>query len=46
MAWRKTHRYLIERFNQDVKSELCWDEFQTRKFRAWEHQLAITILTA
>jgi SRSO17 transposase len=46
MAWRKTHRYLIERSNQDAKGELGWDEFQTRKFRAWEHQLAMTILAA
>jgi predicted Co/Zn/Cd cation transporter (cation efflux family) len=36
----------IERSNQDAKGELGWDEFQTRKFRAWEHQLAITILAA
>ena len=46
MAWRKAHRYLIERSNQDVKGELGWDEFHTRKFRVWEHQLAMTILAA
>ena len=46
MAWRKTHRYLIERSNQDAKGELGWDEFQTRKFLAWEHQLALTLLAA
>ena len=46
MAWRKTHRYLIERSNQDSKGELGWDEFQARKYRAWEHQLALTILAA
>lgn len=46
MAWRKTHRYLIERSNQDAKSELGWDEFQARKYRAWNHQLALTILAA
>ena len=46
MAWRKTHRYLIERSNQDAKGELGWDEFQTRKYRAWEHQLAMTLLAA
>lgn len=44
MAWRKSHRYFIERTNQDSKSELGWDEFQARKYRAWEHQLALTIL--
>ncbi len=44
MAWRKTHRYLIERSNEDAKGEIGWDEFQTRKYRAWQHQLALTIL--
>jgi len=28
MAWRKSHRYFIERDNQDNKGELGWDEFQ------------------
>lgn len=46
MAWRKTHRYLIERSNQDAKGEFGWDEFQARKYRAWEHQLALTILAS
>lgn len=46
MAWRKTHRYLIERSNEDAKNEFGWDEFQTRKFRAWKHQLALTILAS
>lgn len=44
MAWRKSHRYFIERDNQDAKSELGWDEFQAIKYQAWEHQLALTIL--
>jgi len=46
MAWRKSQRYLIERSNQDAKDELGWDEFQARKYRAWEHQLALTVLAA
>lgn len=46
MAWRKTHRYLIERSNEDAKDEFGWDEFQTRKYRAWKHQLALTILAS
>ena len=46
MAWRKTHRYLIERSNQDAKGEFGWDEFQARKYRAWKHHLALTILAA
>ena len=46
MAWHKTHRYFIERSNQDAKSELGWDEFQATKYRAWQHQLALTILAS
>lgn len=46
MAWRKSHRYFIERSNQDAKSELGWDEFQAIKYRAWEHHLALTILAS
>jgi SRSO17 transposase len=46
MAWRKTHRFLIERSNEDAKEEFGWDEFQTRKYRAWAHQLALTILAS
>jgi len=46
MAWRKSHRYFIERDNQDAKSEMGWDEFQAVKYQAWEHQLALTILAS
>jgi SRSO17 transposase len=46
MAQRKSQRYFIERSIQDAKSELGWDEFQATKFRAWEHQLAMTILAS
>jgi SRSO17 transposase len=46
MAGRKSHRYFIERNNQDSKNELGWDEFQATKYRAWEHQLALTILAS
>ncbi len=46
MAWRKSHRYFIERDNQDSKGELGWDEFQAIKYRAWKHQLAFTILAS
>jgi SRSO17 transposase len=46
MAWCKTHRYLIERSNEDAKDEFGCDEFQTRKYRAWKHQLALTILAS
>jgi len=46
MAWRKSHRYFIERSNEDAKSELGWDEFQALKYRGWEHHLALTILAS
>lgn len=46
MAERKTCRYLIERDNQDCKSEFGWDEFQATKYLAWEHQLAMTIMAS
>ena len=42
----KDHRFLIERSNEDAKDEFGWDEFQTRKYRAWKHQLALTILAS
>ncbi len=46
MAQRKSQRFLIERTNQDAKSELGWDEFQAIKYRAWQHHLALTILAS
>ena len=44
MAWRKSFRHFAERSNQDSKSDFGWDELQAIKYRAWEHQLALTIL--
>jgi len=44
MAWRKAHRVFIECSNQGGKSELGWDELQAIKYRAWSHQLALTIM--
>jgi SRSO17 transposase len=46
MAWRKSHRYFVERSNQDEKGELGWDEFQAIRYLAWEHHLALTILAS
>ena len=46
MAWRKSHRYFIERSNQDAKGELGWDDFQAVKYVAWQHHLALTILAS
>jgi SRSO17 transposase len=46
LARRKAQRYFIERSIQEAKSELGWDEFQALRYRAWEHQLALTILAS
>jgi len=46
LAERKSQRYFVERSIQDAKSELGWDEFQAIKYRAWQHQLALTILAS
>ena len=46
MAQRKSQRYFIERANKDAKSELGWDEFQARKYQAWVHHLALTIMAS
>ncbi len=46
MARRKSHRYFIEQSNQDAKTGFGWDEFQAIKYRAWEHQLALTIMAS
>lgn len=44
LAWLKCQRYLVERANQDAKSEMGWDELQAQKYLAWEHHLALTVL--
>lgn len=46
LARMEAQRYFVERAIQDAKSELGWDAFQALKYRAWEHQLALTILAA
>ena len=46
LAWLKCQRYFIERANEDAKTEAGWDEFQAQKYRAWQHQLALTVLAS
>jgi SRSO17 transposase len=46
MAGRKAHRVFIECSNQNSKSDFGWDELQAVKYRAWQHQLALTILAS
>ena len=43
LAWMESQRYFVERSIQDAKSGIGWDEFQAIKFRAWEHQAALTV---
>jgi SRSO17 transposase len=38
-------RYFTERAFQDAKSELGWDDFQARKYGAWDHEVALTAAT-
>jgi SRSO17 transposase len=44
LAWLKCQRYFVERCNQDAKSGTGWDELQARKYRGWEHHLALVTL--
>lgn len=44
LAKLKCVRHFVERANQDAKSEVGWDELEARKFRAWNHHLALTIM--
>jgi SRSO17 transposase len=46
LAWLQTQRYFVERTIQDAKSEMGWDQLEAQKLRAWEHQLALTILAS
>lgn len=46
LALLKCLRHFVERTNQDSKSEFGWDEFQAQKYRAWEHNLALTIMAS
>lgn len=46
MAQPKSQRYFIECSHQEAKSDFGWDEFQALKYRAWEHQLALTIMAS
>jgi SRSO17 transposase len=46
LARRKARRYFGERSIQEAKSEFGWEEFQAAKYRAWEHQLTLTVLAS
>lgn len=38
---KRAERYFIERLFEDQKTDNGWDEFQARKYRAWQHQAAM-----
>jgi len=46
LAYRESARCFVECSIRDAKSELGWDDLQAIKYRAWEHQLALTILAS
>jgi SRSO17 transposase len=46
LAYMESARCFVECAIRDAKSELGWDEFQALKYRAWQHQLALTILAS
>jgi hypothetical protein len=46
LATLQSQRYFVERSIQDAKSEMGWDELEAQRYRAWEHQLALTILAS
>jgi SRSO17 transposase len=35
-------RYFTECVFEEAKSELGWDDFRAQKYRAWEHEIALT----
>jgi len=39
---RSCWRFYTERAYEDAKSELGWDDFQAQKYRAWQHEMALT----
>jgi hypothetical protein len=39
---RSCWRFYTERTYEDAQSELGWDDFQACKYRAWEHEIALT----
>jgi len=44
LAWLKCQRYFVERSIQEAKSAVGWDDLRARKYRAWQHHLALVIL--
>lgn len=46
LAYMQAQRYFVEQCFKESKQVLGLSQFQTRKWIAWEHQVAINIMTA
>lgn len=46
LAYMQSQRYFVEQCFKESKQVLGLSQFQTRKWIAWEHQVAINIMTA
>lgn len=46
LAYRQSQRFWVEQAIKDVKDGLGIDEYQVRKWRAWHHHFALTMLAA
>jgi len=44
LAWLKCQRYFVERTIQEAKSAVGWNDLRARKYRAWQHHLALVML--
>ena len=45
LAYMQAQRFFIEHSFKEAKSILGMDQFQTRKWLAWYHQVALNIMT-
>jgi SRSO17 transposase len=46
LAYMQGQRFFVEHCIKECKQVLGLDQFQTRKWSAWQHQLALNIMTA
>ena len=46
LAYQQSQRFWVEKAIKDCKDALGMDEYQTRRWRAWHHQVSLTMLAA
>lgn len=46
LAYKQSQRFWVEQAIKECKDGLGMDEYQTRHWRAWHHQVALTMLAA